>query len=88
MQPILSKRWDDVEMVLVDKKTLRPIMVGDLREDFRGEVHVVVEGSAPHKESSSGRVYTYRKLGGDPANTAGYFPSIIEAEWIEYGSAK
>ena len=45
--------------------------------------YVITHIQAPHKPSSTGRVYVrpaHRAAGG-----MGYFPSVIGAEWIERG---
>jgi hypothetical protein len=46
-----------------------PIYKGDVRNG-----HTVISGTAPHKPSSTGRVYVEAGMG--------YYPSVVGAEWV------
>ena len=50
----------------------QPVQLGEILEDFRGEQSRVTGGQAPHKPSSTGKIYT----------TAGnYYPSVFNCQW-------
>jgi hypothetical protein len=42
--------------------------------DFRGDSDVIIGGRAPHKPSSTGRVWT--------ADGREYFPSVFDMQWV------
>ena len=58
--------------------------VGYVATSFRGEKYIVVNGTAPHKASSSGRVYVcpYGADPKDPRNTTGFFPAVVDLVWV------
>ena len=58
---------------LVNATTREPLRVGQQVNDFRGEVHVITGGEAPHKPSSTGRVWTDKGI---------FYPSVIGAQWV------
>lgn len=65
-------------MKLVYTKTLLPVKEGDEVKTRTGHVVTVVGWRKPHKPSSTGRVcvqYENRQ--------SEFFPSVIEAHWIE-----
>lgn len=41
--------------------------------DFRGEVHTLTGGDAPHHANSTGKVYT---------NRGEFYPSVIGCKWV------
>ena len=41
--------------------------------DFRGDLDVIIDGTPPHKPSSTGRVYT--KSGAE------YYPGVFNLKW-------
>jgi hypothetical protein len=50
----------------------QPVQAGEILEDFRGNQSRVTGGQAPHKPSSTGKIYT----------TAGnYYPSVFDCKW-------
>ena len=70
-----SKRWDGKECALIkDNYELR---IGD-HVRHRGELYLILGGSAPHKSSSTGRVYVETSEG----FKAEYFPTVIGARWV------
>lgn len=69
-------------MKLIYTTTGAPAKLGDIVETFRGERAVLLGIQQPHKPSSTGRVYI--QLEGSRASRE-FFPSVINAEWIERG---
>jgi hypothetical protein len=61
---------------LVDKDTGEEIKLPAKLKDFRGDEVIVVSFEAPHKPSSTGRVYT--KDGGS------FFPSVVNAKIVDH----
>ena len=58
---------------------------------FRGERWVITGGRAPHKESSSGKVYAtpFPALAGAPdAFDAEFFPGVFDLVWVPSTPAK
>jgi|DEB0MinimDraft_4_1074332.scaffolds.fasta_scaffold05693_5 hypothetical protein len=68
-KPIVKNKW-----ILRDAKTNEPIMQGSTVKDFRGDELFVDGGAPPHKEGSTGRVYTSR---------GSFFPTVIGAKWVK-----
>lgn len=56
-----------------------PLEAGDVVYTSRGERLTVLGGSAPHKPSSTGRVYVEH----DTGYRGEFFPSVIGADWRE-----
>jgi hypothetical protein len=50
----------------------QPVSIGEILEDFRGDQYRVTGGQAPHKPSSSGKIYT------DAGN---YYPTVFGCKW-------
>jgi hypothetical protein len=50
----------------------QPVSAGEILEDFRGEKHRVTGGQAPHKASSSGKIYT---------DSGNYYPTVFNCKW-------
>lgn len=67
-------------MKLIFSKTRNEVKLGDLANTFRGEIVTVVGIDQPHKSSSTGRV-TVKFSDGESARS--FYPSVIDAEWIE-----
>lgn len=61
---------------LIDKDTGEEIKLPAKLNDFRGDEHIIVSFEAPHKPSSTGRVYT--KDGGS------FFPSVVNAKIVDH----
>ena len=68
---ITSFDWSGRKCVLM--KDGKPVERGSTHIDFRGDKDVIVGGKAPHKQSSSGAVYT--------DNGAEYYPSVFDMKW-------
>ena len=81
MSEITSKNYDGTLCKLIDADTGEPVQVGDIRTSGNGERFVVTGGRAPHKDSSSGRVYV--RAVDDPisAGEREYFPNVVGAHW-------
>ena len=63
---------------LIDTALDRPAHRGQSLVSMRGEYATLEYADAPHKPSSTGRVYV-RDAGG---RVAGYFPSVFGLEWV------
>jgi hypothetical protein len=50
----------------------QPVAVNEVLEDSRGNYYRVTGGQAPHKPSSSGKIYT------DGGN---YYPDVFDCQW-------
>ncbi len=50
----------------------QPVQVGEILEDFRGDQCRVTGGQAPHKPSSTGKIYT---------DAGHYYPSVFNCAW-------
>jgi hypothetical protein len=73
--------WDDdrpkkYNPRLVDKDTGEEIKLPATLKDFRGDEVIIVDFQAPHKPSSTGRVYT--KDGNS------FFPSVVNAKIVDH----
>ena len=79
LHKIVSKDWQGVKCVLVDTVTLEPIEASSERLNFRGETVKVESGSAPHKPSSTGTIFT---------SNAQYYPQVVNAKWIPLEEAQ
>lgn len=71
---IVSRDFDNKEMVLINEKTGKTINAGDTAKDFKGGPVVVTGGRAPHKLSSTGKIWT--------DDSCEYYPSVINAKWV------
>ncbi len=59
---------------LFNMTTGEPVRVGDIVTDFRGETCTISGGRAPHKPSSTGRVWVEEF-------SQEYFPGVFNLEW-------
>lgn len=50
----------------------QPVRPGEILEDFRGNHARVTGGQAPHKPSSTGKIYT---------DAGQYYPSVFDCQW-------
>jgi hypothetical protein len=76
-KPITSNGYDN-EYTLCDGDG-QPAYVGQEVTSFRGDKCVLQGGSAPHKSSSTGRVYT----GASASSMAGEsYPSVYGLKWV------
>jgi len=70
--------WEEKENTLVFEKNLSPVCVGQKVQSR--ESYIVTGGRAPHKPSSSGRVYV-KQVGGDKWGRE-FFPTVFKMKWI------
>ena len=80
---IRSNRWDDRECVLCYRSSGGLVLLHDQVTYRDGPERLVTGGRAPHKESSSGRVYTKLQEGGyaDSSDSSEAFPPVYDMEW-------
>jgi hypothetical protein len=76
MKTIVSKNYEGDEMLLVNKKTGRPLSIGARVTDFRGDPMRLLGGAAPHKPESTGRIYVI-----SDGVEHSFYPGVIDAEW-------
>ncbi len=67
-------------MMLVSMTTGEPIHIGDKVRTFRGEEAIVLGAVPPLHENSTGRVHV--EIG---KHDMEYYPSVIDAKWVEIG---
>ena len=72
MKPITNKRW-----TLVDQAGT-PCYVGQIVTSFRGEQMILDGGTPPHREGSTGRIYT---------GQVEFFPSVCNLKWVKEETA-
>lgn len=75
---ITSTDWDDKENTLVFEKNMKPVCMG--QKVRSRETYVVTGGQAPHKPSSSGRVYV--KQVGEDGWGRQFFPNVFKMIWV------
>lgn len=70
-----SKGFDDIEFVLTDAQTGLEVHL-PLERYFNGakETTTITDARAPHKPSSTGRIYTH--------DGREYYPSVVGLRWI------
>jgi len=66
--------YDGKLWLLIDDVTQISVKVGDIRESFRGEKAKMIDGTAPHKPSSTGRVQSSK---------GEVYPSVYGCKWIK-----
>jgi hypothetical protein len=81
--PIISTDYAGRQCVLRTPSGVS-VGVGHIATSFRGEKYIVVNGTAPHKASSSGRVCVcpYGANPKDPRNTDEFFPTVFDLVWV------
>jgi len=57
-----------------DSDAQEGVLKGTKAATFRGEVHTIIGGRAPHKPSSTGRVWT--------ADGREYYPGVFDMKWV------
>jgi hypothetical protein len=57
-----------------DSDAQEGVLKGTKAATFRGEVHTITDGRAPHKPGSTGRVYT--------ADGREYYPGVFDMKWV------
>lgn len=62
--------------------TTHAIGVGRIVTSYRGEKYVVTGGTAPHKASSSGRVYVKPYPAHPDDADLEYFPAVFDLVWV------
>ena len=60
---------------LINSKTLEPVRMGETIQCSRGESYTITGGRAPHKPSSTGRVWVKEV-------SQEYFPTVFGLEWV------
>lgn len=68
-------------MQLIHIKTNQPVKTGDVAHTFDGEAVVVTGWREPHHAGSTGRVYV--KFMNDSGWVTEFYPSVINAKWVE-----
>ena len=71
---IISTGYNGTRWLLIDQTTQRSIRQGDMRPDFRGSRSIIEGGKAPHKPSSTGRVW---------ADGREFFPAVFNCVWVK-----
>jgi hypothetical protein len=84
MRNVTAKNYEGVVLTLVDEKSLKPVQVGEVREDFRGDKLTVLGGRAPHKEGSTGRVHVESAEGWAQE----FFPGVVDCKWVKLETAE
>lgn len=69
---ITSKDWSGTTRTLVHSRNGVAVKKGEIVANFRGELRIINGGTAPHKDSSTGRIST---------NAGELFPSVCNLEW-------
>jgi len=75
---ITSTDWEEKDNTLVFEKNMKPVCMGQ-KVRSRG-TYVVTGGRAPHKPSSSGRVYV--KEVGKSGWGREFFPNVFNMKWV------
>lgn len=73
--PLTSRGWDG-DYILTYYSTKEHFPIGEKVASVNGNEYTVVGGAAPHKKSSTGRVYV--RYGTFDAT---YFPGVVGAKW-------
>ena len=76
---VTSMDWEEKENTLVYEKSLKPVCVGQKARSFRGDIWTVRGGDAPHKPSSTGRVYVTAVKNGFNRQ---FFPTVFKMKWV------
>ena len=76
---VTSMDWEEKENTLVYEKSLKPVCVGQKARSFRGDIWTVRGGDAPHKPSSTGRVYVTAVKDGFNRQ---FFPTVFKMKWV------
>lgn len=71
-------------MKLLNKKTGKPVAVGDTVISFRGEAATVTGWAEPHTSCSTGRIYVMET--GASAERA-YYPAVYDCKFVEESHA-
>lgn len=64
---IKAKGWE-----LIHESTGNPVREGEIIPDFRGDTLTVSGGKPPHKQGSTGRIYT---------DQGQFFPGVCNLKW-------
>lgn len=70
-------------MKLVHNETGALISIGDDVTTFRGDTGILKDAFEPHKPDSTGRVYVQLDSKKDHILYDNFFPSVINAKWVE-----
>ena len=76
---ITSKNWANKECVLIDNQGNK-VVVGQIFTTEEGTIYSLTGGKAPHKPSSTGRIYVKT-----PNYEYGreFFPGVLDLQWVE-----
>ena len=77
---IYGTNWRGEPMVLVHAETGYPVEVDEKVYDFRGDPAYILNGRAPHKAESTGRV-SVLVLDEEGYYTPEFFPSVFNLKW-------
>jgi hypothetical protein len=72
-------------MILVDSKTNEPMLMDQEVTTFRGERYTLKGGKSPHSANSTGRVWVQPE---GLTRTDEFYPSVIDAKWIDDSDAR
>ena len=76
---VISERWDGVMCALFDETTGDgPAHYEDKRRTDDGDIYVICGGRAPHKSSSTGKVFC-APIDGEFERTL--YPGVLGLEW-------
>lgn len=70
------------EWTLINRNTKEPMTKGLILPTRTDTKVMLLGGTPPHKEGSTGRVHVVH-LGPDACTPAEYFPSVVEAHWVK-----
>ena len=80
---LITQRGHDGYYVLTGSDG-QPVEKEQIFATSRGESVKLTGGAAPHKPSSTGRVYVlHLGEGGEELNESEYFPSVIDCKWVK-----
>jgi len=84
---ITATDWEGKENTLVYEKSLNPVCVGQKAKSFRGDIYTVLDGRAPHKPSSTGKIYVTKVLSRGEyeeysPRVREFFPNVFKMKWI------
>lgn len=74
---IVSEGFDGKYKLMKDGK---PVQIGQVAMDCDGVSYVVQNGTAPHKEGSTGRISVRQ---GTSTFVREFFPSVLEMKWVK-----
>jgi hypothetical protein len=76
---IIRTNYADEQVQLVNETSGAPVRIGQTVTDFRGNKSILTGAEAPHKESSTGRVYA--KTNAYASTATSFYPSVFGLKW-------